>query len=94
MTMDLRGGIDDQGNVLAWDYEVWTPTHNTRPRDQASMVLAGQLKDPTGRCSRSAMAAATATRRRTTPSRTIESRSTDRDTAVAPVGAAQSGWSG
>ena len=48
MTMDLRGGLDDQGNVLAWDYEVWTPTHNTRPRDQASMVLAGQLKDPTG----------------------------------------------
>ena len=48
MTMDLRGGIDDQGNVVDWDYEVWTPTHNTRPRDQASMVLAGQLKDPTG----------------------------------------------
>jgi CO/xanthine dehydrogenase Mo-binding subunit len=48
MTMDLRGGLDDQGNILAWDYTVWTPTHNTRPRDQASMVLAGQLKDPTG----------------------------------------------
>ncbi len=26
MTMDLRGGLDDQGNVIAWDYEVWTPT--------------------------------------------------------------------
>ncbi len=46
MTMDVRGGIDDQGNIIAWDYEVWTPTHNTRPSDQASKVLAGQLKDP------------------------------------------------
>ena len=45
MTMDLRGGIDDEGNVLAWDYEVWTPTHNTRPRDEVSKVLAGQLME-------------------------------------------------
>ena len=47
MTMDLRGGLDDRGNILAWDYTVWTPTHNTRPRDTAPMVLAGQLKNPT-----------------------------------------------
>jgi nicotinate dehydrogenase subunit B len=46
MTMDLRGGLDDRGNVIAWDYEVWTPTHNTRPRDEAAKVLAGQLMDP------------------------------------------------
>ncbi|MDQ2652764.1 MAG: molybdopterin-dependent oxidoreductase [Chloroflexota bacterium] len=46
MTMDLRGGLDDEGNILAWDYEVWTPTHNTRPSDVASKVLAGQLIDP------------------------------------------------
>ena len=44
MTMDLRGGLDDEGNVLAWDYTVWTPTHNTRPRDEVSKVLVGQLK--------------------------------------------------
>ncbi len=46
MTMDLRGGLDEEGNVLAWSYEVWTPTHVSRPGDQASMVLAGQLIDP------------------------------------------------
>jgi nicotinate dehydrogenase subunit B len=46
MVIDLRGGIDDKGNVLAWDYEVWTPTHSTRPNGAASMVLAGQLKEP------------------------------------------------
>jgi CO/xanthine dehydrogenase Mo-binding subunit len=46
MTMDVRGGLDAAGNVIAWDYEVWTPTHNTRPRGRAASVLAGQLKDP------------------------------------------------
>lgn len=46
MTMDLRGGLDDEGNIIAWDYEVWTPTHNTRPAGEASKVLAGQMIDP------------------------------------------------
>lgn len=46
MTMDLRGGLDAQGSIIAWDYEVWTPTHNTRPGGDASSVLAGQLIDP------------------------------------------------
>jgi nicotinate dehydrogenase subunit B len=46
MTMDLRGGLDDRGSIIAWDYEVWTPTHNTRPGGDASSVLAGQLKEP------------------------------------------------
>jgi CO/xanthine dehydrogenase Mo-binding subunit len=46
MTMDLRGGLDDRGDIIAWDYDVWTPTHNTRPGGEASSVLAGQLMDP------------------------------------------------
>ena len=31
MLMDVRGGLDAQGNVVAWDFDVWTPTHSTRP---------------------------------------------------------------
>lgn len=27
MVFDLRGGLDRQGNVVAWDYEAWTPMH-------------------------------------------------------------------
>ena len=46
MVMDLRGGLDDEGNIIAWDYEVWTATHLTRPGGQASSVLPGQLMDP------------------------------------------------
>jgi nicotinate dehydrogenase subunit B len=29
--------------VLAWNYEVWSPTHSTRPRGDAGDTLAGQL---------------------------------------------------
>ena len=31
MVMEVRGGLDAQGNVVAWDYQVWTPTHSSRP---------------------------------------------------------------
>jgi CO/xanthine dehydrogenase Mo-binding subunit len=43
MVMQARGGIDGNGRVLAWDYEVWSPTHSTRPRGDAGDTLAGQL---------------------------------------------------
>lgn len=42
MVMDVRGGLDEQGNIVAWDYQVWTPTHANRPR-RALDFLAGQL---------------------------------------------------
>jgi nicotinate dehydrogenase subunit B len=28
MTMDVRVGLDDQGNVSAWDFEQWSPSHS------------------------------------------------------------------
>ncbi|MGI8691241.1 MAG: molybdopterin cofactor-binding domain-containing protein [Thermomicrobiales bacterium] len=43
MVMDVTGGLDAQGNVVAWDYGVWTPTHSTRPGGMAGNLLAGQL---------------------------------------------------
>ncbi len=46
MVADLRAGLDSQGNVVAWDYELWTPNHSTRPGSQAANLLAGQLVDP------------------------------------------------
>jgi nicotinate dehydrogenase subunit B len=53
MVMRVRGGLDEQGRVSAWEYEVWTPTHVTRPGavGQARNLLAGQLAHdvtPTG----------------------------------------------
>jgi len=46
MVMDLRAGLDADGNVLAWDYTVWTPTHSTRPGGEPARLFAGQLVDP------------------------------------------------
>jgi nicotinate dehydrogenase subunit B len=43
MVMEVRGGLDAQGLVAAWDYHLWTPTHSTRPNGQAGTLLAGQL---------------------------------------------------
>lgn len=46
MLSHVRGGLDARGNIVAWDCEVWTPTHSTRPDGQEGNVLAGQLVDP------------------------------------------------
>jgi CO/xanthine dehydrogenase Mo-binding subunit len=46
MLTDLRAGLDAAGNVVAWDYQVWTPPHSTRPNGDAGRLLAGELLDP------------------------------------------------
>jgi nicotinate dehydrogenase subunit B len=46
MLSHVRGGLDAQGNIVAWDYEVWTPTHLTRPDGHEGNLLAGQLVTP------------------------------------------------
>ena len=43
MVMEVHGGLDAKGNVIAWDYSAWTPTHSTRPGGQVGNLLAGQL---------------------------------------------------
>lgn len=46
MVAHVRGGLDAEGAIVAWDYEVWTPTHSTRPGGKPGNLLAGQLVDP------------------------------------------------
>ncbi len=53
MLMRVKGGLDEKGKVVAWEYQVWTATHVTRPGaiGQARNLLAGQLANrmtPTG----------------------------------------------
>jgi CO/xanthine dehydrogenase Mo-binding subunit len=31
MVMELAGGLDPQGDIAAWDYQVWSPGHAGRP---------------------------------------------------------------
>jgi nicotinate dehydrogenase subunit B len=42
MVMEVRGALDDKGNVAAWDYQVWSPGHAGRPSgDGPGNMLAG-----------------------------------------------------
>jgi nicotinate dehydrogenase subunit B len=43
MVMEVRGGLDQQGNVVAWDFHGWTPTHSSRPNGSAGSLFAGSL---------------------------------------------------
>lgn len=46
MVMTVKGGLDSAGNIVGWLYEVWTPTHSTRPSNQAGNLIAGRLMSP------------------------------------------------
>ena len=41
MVMGVKASLDAGGNIVAWDYTVWTDTHSTRPGG-AGATLAGQ----------------------------------------------------
>lgn len=48
MLMEVRGGLDAGGTIVAWDYAVTTPTHSTRPVGRAANLLAAQLMGQRG----------------------------------------------
>jgi CO/xanthine dehydrogenase Mo-binding subunit len=39
MVMKLAGGLDAQGNVVAWSHELWSYPHSTRPGSSAGVNL-------------------------------------------------------
>ncbi|GGM22708.1 aldehyde dehydrogenase [Pseudomonas asuensis] len=45
MLMQLQGGMNASGDLIAWHFQNWTPTHVTRPNAKAgaASLLAGQL---------------------------------------------------
>lgn len=54
MVMQVSAGLDEDGNITAWDYHVWSPSHVARARFAGQLVaaqlLAGQPA-PVGRFS-------------------------------------------
>ncbi len=42
MVLDMRGGLDAQGKIVAWEYQCWSPTHAARARSGQDL-LAGEL---------------------------------------------------
>jgi nicotinate dehydrogenase subunit B len=69
MVMKLAGGIDAQGNVVAWSHELWSHPHSTRPGSSAGVnllaarhlaqpfapVLPADVPQPTGGADRNAI---------------------------------------
>jgi nicotinate dehydrogenase subunit B len=41
MVMQVQAGLDDQGMIVAWDYQVWSPSHTARPHF-AEQLLGAQ----------------------------------------------------
>jgi nicotinate dehydrogenase subunit B len=48
MAMKLSGGIDAQGNIVAWSHELWSHPHSTRPGSSAgvNLLAARHLAQP------------------------------------------------
>lgn len=42
MVTKLRAGVDAQGNVLDWSYELWSTSHGTRPGGEPGNLLAAR----------------------------------------------------
>jgi CO/xanthine dehydrogenase Mo-binding subunit len=47
MSIRVRGGLDAQGKVASWSYDLWSHAHSTRPgRGEAGFVAAWHLASP------------------------------------------------
>jgi CO/xanthine dehydrogenase Mo-binding subunit len=46
MIAEVEGAIDANGNVVDWDYGVWSNTHNRRPNVGGLMLQNAALPDP------------------------------------------------
>jgi CO/xanthine dehydrogenase Mo-binding subunit len=48
MVMKLTGGVDAQGNVVAWSHELWSHPHSTRPGSSSgvNLLAARHLAQP------------------------------------------------
>lgn len=42
MLLQLRAGMDKQGNITGWDTQVWSDSHSTRPGGEAGNLLTAQ----------------------------------------------------
>jgi CO/xanthine dehydrogenase Mo-binding subunit len=43
MVTKVRAGLDDQGNILDWNYELWSNSHNSRPGTAGALLPAQHI---------------------------------------------------
>ncbi len=44
MRMEARAGLNEEGNIVAWDYQVWSSTHADRPRQALGLLAGGEIR--------------------------------------------------
>jgi CO/xanthine dehydrogenase Mo-binding subunit len=44
MVMEVSAGLDDAGRIVAWQYEVWSPTHTNRPRTALGLLAGREVR--------------------------------------------------
>ncbi len=46
MSTEINAGIDADGRIVDWTYDLWSGSHTTRPRDAGAFFAARQLAKP------------------------------------------------
>jgi CO/xanthine dehydrogenase Mo-binding subunit len=47
MVMEVAAGLDDDGRIVAWRYDVWSPSHTNRPRTALGLLAGRETHDQT-----------------------------------------------
>ena len=44
MLMEASAGLDEEGSIVAWDYQVWSSTHADRPRQSLGLLAGREIR--------------------------------------------------
>jgi CO/xanthine dehydrogenase Mo-binding subunit len=47
MVMEVTAGLDEDGRIVAWRYEVWSPSHTNRPRTALGLLAGRETREQT-----------------------------------------------
>ena len=45
MVIEVTAGLDEEGRIVAWRYEVWSPTHASRPRTALGLLAGREVRE-------------------------------------------------
>jgi nicotinate dehydrogenase subunit B len=44
MVIEVSAGLDDDGHIVGWRYDVWSPTHTNRPRTALGLLAGREVR--------------------------------------------------